>query len=151
MRIGRLVITLLLLCTALWISSCGEQQEVMTAEMQLAWEAAEPIYVSVIMPDEGDIFSLVFQIDGVVYRAQGQPILQEPLEPHIPLISEDGKQTVTLSIAGFFNEEALIKVQLFPEDMRDYWSWSYIWCCQPEAFAPLREWLETRNIINMET
>ena len=66
----------------------------MTAEMQSAWEAAEPIYISVIMPDEGDIFSLVFQIDGVVYRAQGQPIVQEPLEPHIPLISEDGKQTV---------------------------------------------------------
>lgn len=41
MRIGRLVVTLLLLCTTLWISSCGKQQEMMTAEMQLAWEAAE--------------------------------------------------------------------------------------------------------------
>ena len=129
--------SVLLLCTCLWITACGAPSEILTVEMYDNYMTQEPILLSVVMPPSYDVTELLFQINGMVYHTKNLPTEENPM---FSLIAEDGSHDVSLIVRGFWDEAAMICLEMIDPDAR-YWSESLV-CAQTAEFAPLQEWLE---------
>lgn len=148
------LLAVLLLCTCLWICSCDAPSEILTVEMHDPYLSDHPMLVSVIFPAETAGEMPQFQIGGDQYTVQRLPTDDDP---RFHLRCEDGAWEAHLYVNGFYDDAAVIMLQMLPvpgsSDANDdrYHYMEYLWTSEAEPFLPLQKWLETRNIINIET
>ena len=128
---------IVLLITCLWICACTAPSEILTVEMHDYYLAHEPLLVSVVLPTSYDVSELLFQINGMVYHTKNLPTEENSM---FSLIAEDGSHDVSLIVRGFWDEAAMICLEMIDPDAR-YWSESLV-SAQTAEFAPLQEWLE---------
>ena len=134
------LLSVLLLCTCLWITACGAPSEILTVEMRDYYLVHEPLLVSVVLPQSCDVSELIFQINGTIFHTQSLPIEEDP---YFHLTAEDGEHTASLKVLGCFGKESpLVILQFFPDAEGKIFYPENVWFGNTEKFLPLFAWFE---------
>lgn len=132
-------LAVLLLCTCLWITACGEPSEILTVEMRDYYQVLDPILVSVVIPESYDMSELIFQINGTAFHTQSLPTEEDSM---FRLTAEDGLQTAYLIVNGFRHEDAPVVLQFLPDENGEIAYPENVWFGKTEEFSPLQAWFE---------